>query len=334
MIDVQQIKSRVDCRDLIERDLGKPKYRNSTHSKYKCPLHNEQKGYSLAVYEDHWHCFGKCGGGGDALSWLQQYHGLSFQDACEKLSVGELPQLKSPRRSRPSKALVVSEPPDEMWQEAARKVAYIAMNTIWGREGRRAWDYLEKRRGLTEDIIVAAGLGYVPGGHREWRTLEGLDVPCGITIPWLDRGNTIWGMKVRRAARQQRYHQVAGGNIKGGLYLGDAIEPGLPVMVTEGEFDALIAQQVGRGLVSAVAIGSAANKRIDPRWFAKFVTAPSILILMDDDDAGQSAAEQITGLSRATRCVQVPRGKDINDFYLAAGRQAVRNWINGLIEGA
>ena len=79
MIDVERIKDRVDCRDLIERDLGRPKYRNNTHSKYKCPLHNEEKGYSLAVYEDHWHCFGKCGRGGDAISWLQEYHGLSFR---------------------------------------------------------------------------------------------------------------------------------------------------------------------------------------------------------------------------------------------------------------
>lgn len=333
MIDVERIKDRVDCRDLIERDLGRPKYRNSTHSKYKCPLHNEEKGYSLAVYEDHWHCFGKCGRGGDAISWLQKYHGLSFQEACERLSVGDLPQLDQPHRPSQPKVQPVSEPPSAEWQQAARKVAYMAMNILWGQEGKRAWEYLEKQRGLTEATIVDAGLGYIPGDYQEWKTIEGLKVPCGITIPWMTYSGAIWGIKVRRAAGQQRYHQVAGGNIKGSLYMGDAIKPGLPIMITEGEFDALIAQQAGEGRISAVAIGSAANKRINPRWFPKFMTAPSILIRMDDDQAGQGAAEQIAGLSQASQLIQVPQGKDVNDFYLEAGHQAVRSWINDFIGG-
>jgi DNA primase len=332
MIDVTRIKDGVDCRDLIERDLGKPKYRNNTHSKYKCPLHNEEKGYSLAVYEDHWHCFGKCGRGGDAITWLQKYHGLSFQEACERLSVGDLPQLDQPQshRPRPPQVQSVSEPPETAWQEAACKVAHLAMDNLWGQEGKRAWHYLEEQRGLTEKTIIDAGLGYIPGDYREWKTIEGLNVPCGITIPWMTRG-VIWGIKVRRSAGQQRYHQVGGGNIKGSLYLGDAIKPGLPILITEGEFDALIAHQAGEGLISAAAIGSAANKRINPRWFPKFITAPSILIRMDDDQAGQGAAKQIAGLSQATQRIQVPQGKDVNDFYLLAGYSAVHYWITELI---
>lgn len=335
MIDVARIKDRVDCRVLIERDLGRPKYRNRKYNMYKCPLHNEEKGYSLAVYEDHWYCFGKCGHGGDAISWLQEYRGLSFQEACERLSVGDLPQLDQSRRSSQPKiqGQPVSEPPSEKWQQAAREVAYIAMNILWGKEGKRAWEYLRKQRGLSEGTIVDAGLGYIPGDYREWKTIEGLKVPCGITIPWMTYGGAIWGIKVRRAAGQQRYHQVAGGNIKGSLYMGDAIKPGLPIMITEGEFDALIAQQAGEGRISAVAIGSAANKRINPRWFPKFMSAPSILIRMDDDQAGQGAAEQIAGLSQASQLIQVPQGKDVNDFYLEAGHQVVHNWINVLIGG-
>ena len=77
MIDTQQIKQNIDCRDLIERDLGKPKYRTHKYSTYKCPLHHEEKGYSFVVYEDHWICFGKCGHGGDAISWMMEYHNVS-----------------------------------------------------------------------------------------------------------------------------------------------------------------------------------------------------------------------------------------------------------------
>jgi len=333
MIDTVMIKDQVDCRNVIERDLGRPKYRSRTYSTYKCPLHNEEKGYSLVVYDNHWHCFGKCSCSGDVIAWLQTYHGLSFPEACKRLAIGELPQLEDVHRPSPPKTQPISEPPNATWQQAARKVSHIAMDTLWGKAGRRAWAYLTEQRGLSERTIIDAGLGYIPGEYWQWKTIEGLKVPCGITIPWMTYGNAIWGIKVRRAAGQQRYHQVAGGNIKGGLYLGDGIKPGMPIMITEGEFDALIAQQAGEGRLSAVAIGSAANKRINPRWFAKFMTAPQILIRMDADEAGRGAAEQIASLSRATQCVQVPQGKDVNDFYLEAGHQVTRHWITDLIGG-
>jgi hypothetical protein len=138
------------------------------------------------------------------------------------------------------------------------------MDTLWGKEGERAWRYLEQERGLTEKTIVEAGLGYIPGHYREWKTLAGLKVPCGIAIPWFADG-AIWGIKVRRAAGEPRYQQVSGGHIKGSLYLADSLQPGMPIVLTEGEFDALIAAQVGMGLICAVSIGSSANRRINAR---------------------------------------------------------------------
>ena len=326
MIDTQRLVSHIDCRHLIEHDLGQPKRRRKSYSAFRCPLHHERKGFSLVVYAGGWRCFGKCGQGGDAIAWLQVYHGLSFYEACERLAVGDLPHIEQPQRPAPPVMEPLSQPPDENWQAAARRIAATAMNILWSEQGRRAWDYLETQRGLSEDTIVKAGLGYIPGGYREWRTVEGLRVPCGITIPWIADG-VIWGIKVRRAAGEQRYQQVAGGNIKGGLYLADDIQPGLPILITEGEFDALIAQQAGAGLISAAALGSAANADINPRWYPKLLTAPSILVCMDDDPAGQVAAEQIAELSQASRRIQVPQGKDMNEFYLLNGQDSMKEWI-------
>ncbi len=67
-----------------------------------------------------------------------------------------------------------------------------------------------------------------------------MNVPCGITIPWYAEG-ALWGIKVRRAAGKQRYQQVSDGNIRGCLYLADHIQAGLPLILTEGEFDTLTA---------------------------------------------------------------------------------------------
>lgn len=329
MIDTQQLKQNIDCRDLIERDLGKPKYRSHKYSTYKCPLHNEEKGYSFVVYDDHWVCFGKCGHGGDAISWLIEWHNLSFQEACERLSSGDLPKLQQPIHTSKNRVPVLSEPPDAEWRSRAEDIVKQAEVNLWGEQGTRALHYLKEQRGLTETTILEARLGYIPGDYRDWKTLYGLPVPSGITIPWY-ADNFIWGIKVRRATGQQRYQQVSGGNVKGCLYLADTIQPGLPLMITEGEFDALIVRQVARDLVSVASIGSATNKHINPRWFSKFVSAPSILLRMDEDEAGHKALSQISELSLASKYVQVPLGKDVNEFYLYSGHKVLCVWLSSL----
>jgi DNA primase len=289
-------------------------------------LHHEEKGFSLVVYADHWRCFGKCGRGGDAIAWLQEYHNLSFQQACERLAAGETPQLARPHIFQRSQFPALSEPPPADWRQSAETVVQQAMDTLWGKAGERARRYLVVERGLTEDVIRRAGLGYVPGDYRAWQTIEGLKVPCGVAIPWFADG-VIWGVKVRRAAGDQRYQQVGGGNLAGCLYLADDILPGMPIFLTEGEFDALIAGQAGAGLICPIAIGSAAHKRINARWFPKLIAAPRILACMDDDAAGENAAEEIARLSGAVRRIRVPFGKDVNDFYRLAGASAVQDWI-------
>ncbi len=327
MIDVERIKQNIDCRDLIERDLGKPKYRNRNYSTYKCPLHNEEKGYSFIVYENRWVCFGKCGHGGDAISWLMEYHNLSFKEACERLSSDDFPIRYQPLHKSKNRIPIISQPPDASWRSRAEEIVKHAEVGLWGEQGKPALHYLKEQRGLTETTILEARLGYIAGDYRDWKTLNGLTVPCGITIPWYADG-VIWGIKVRRAAGQQRYQQVSGGNIKGCLYLADTIQPGLPLMITEGEFDALIVRQVANDLVSVASIGSAANKTINSRWFSKIISAPSILLRMDEDQAGHRAISQIGKLSQAVMCVQVPHGKDVNDYYLLTSDAIVLQWIN------
>src|ERR1700690_641837 len=123
MIDVELIKRNADCRQIVERDLGQPKSRTGEYSTFKCPFHQERKGYSLVVYATHWRCFGKCGVGGDGIGWVQRYHGLSFQQACETLAAGDLPYTAELTRHPEPEPESRSEPPDEKWQKVARQIA-------------------------------------------------------------------------------------------------------------------------------------------------------------------------------------------------------------------
>ncbi|MBI1256410.1 MAG: hypothetical protein GC204_02965 [Chloroflexi bacterium] len=329
MIDVEAIKQSIDCRVAVEQDLGQPKLTTANYSLYKCPLHHEQKGFSLVVYATYWRCFGKCGAGGDVIAWTMRYHDFTFPAACEYLTHGDLPRTRQIERAAPQLE-PRSEPPSTAWQTTAQQIADQAVERLWSSEGRRALTYLRTERGLDEAIIRAARLGFIPGTPYEWKTINGLKVPCGISIPWY-ADDAIWGIKVRRSSGEQRYQQVSGGNIRGCLYLADDIRPGIPIFLTEGEFDALIAQQVGDNRISPASIGSASNGRINHRWFGRLLSVPEILVCMDADSAGIHAAAEIAILSTAVRVVQVPSEKDLNAFYNTANKTTVDRWLDTII---
>lgn len=179
MSDTRHIKERYDLRRIVERDLGQPPIRSGRGhgraSLYKCPFHNERRGYSLAVWADGYRCFGACDTGGDLFDWLMNYRRLSFTEALAVL--GEQPQ--EALAVRPRIDMLASEPPPDDWQIAARQVVDIAEETLWSTAGEPALNYLIGR-GLNTHTIRTARLGYVPGDFRDWREIAGLNVPCGI----------------------------------------------------------------------------------------------------------------------------------------------------------
>jgi DNA primase len=277
-VDTRTLKAQHDLRRIVEQDLGPAPMRGGQALLWRCPFHHERKGYSLAVWADGFRCFGKCQISGDVFDWLQQHRRLSFLEAIQAL--GEVPRLAPGlAANRPTPP---AEPPPVEWQVTARQVVEQAEETLWSVRGEQALDYLTAR-GLAGKTIRDSHLGVVPGGYRQWRSLAGLNVPCGITIPWIT-GETLWAVKVRRAAGQPKYAQIAGGS-GGGLYHGDALQSAKAVLFCEGEFDALLAHQEAEPLVTAVSLGSASSGLSD-RWIIDLVTVPLILVAYDVDKAG------------------------------------------------
>lgn len=316
-VDTGTLKARVDLRRIVEQDLGPAPMRGGGALLWRCPFHHERQGYSLAVWADGFRCFGKCQVSGDVFDWLQRYRGLSFQESLRAL--GEAPRsaptITSNRSAPPS------EPPPIDWQVTAWQVVERAEETLWSVRGEQALEYLTGR-GLAGETIRAAHLGVVPGGYRQWRTIAGLSVPCGITLPWIT-GETLWAVKVRRAAGQPKYAQIAGGS-SGGLFRGDALVGAKAVLFTEGEFDALLAHQEAEPLVTAVSLGSAGTGLSD-RWIGDLVTVPLILVAYDMDRAGAKGAARLQALSRRVHVIRVPYGKDITEYHLQGGE--VFTWL-------
>jgi DNA primase len=325
-MDAETIKRKYDLRDVVEKDIGKPHHRGHEYDTYPCPLHNEKHGHSLSVWNDHYWCFGKCGGGGDIFTWYERKHELTFIDAFKML--GGEGQPERPKPIRAPRVETETEPPSGEWQSYADDVVQRAEAYLWGRGGVDALNYL-RWRGLTDETIKLARLGFVPAKRDDdliygrvlydrWFKPDGkpVRVPVGITIPHYADGH-LWAVRVR-TDQEIKYRAIAGG--RKALYGWDWARDFLPALLVEGEFDALIAHQVVGDLVNALALGSASNAKIDRRWKLKLLTSPVILARMDDDNAGMKALGKLSNLSSRVRGVNVPIAKDINDYYLGCLR--------------
>ena len=182
----------------------------------------------------------------------------------------------------------------------------------------QAVEYLA-RRGLDENAVRTARLGVVfkpQPGHEQFQGM--------ISIPYQTPTGVV-AIKFRRLDNgQPKYTAPMGQRTRmyNVLALGRATDT---VAVCEGELDALVLEQ----MVSVPSVGvSGANNWKDhfPRLLRGF---PNVLIVTDNDiekdngaNPGQELATRILGTLPYARNILLPTGMDVNEFFLAEGREA------------
>ena len=163
-----------------------------------------------------------------------------------------------------------------------------AAERLWTPEGAAALAYLQGR-GLTEATIRAARLGWTPramlptaDGIRFWRA-------SGIVIPWHDAGRLAL-VKIRQpAGREPKYAEAFADRPR--IYPGpEAIRPGTPLVIVEGEFDAVLLGQELGNLAAVVTLGSASSTRPEAAILGLMLPAPVWYLATDADAAGDRAA--------------------------------------------
>lgn len=278
-----------------------------------------------------------CRKAGDAIDLLRERDGMTYDEARRALgspvdarsdtSPGVLangPKFPSWSASRTDTG------PGPEWNRKAKDLYRAAREWLWSEDGAEGLRYL-RERGFTDDTIRDAGLGFNPSTRYESCTDWGVDasvpgqklvVPQGVVIPAAD-GTDIARIKVRRTAPQpheRKYHVVRGSRTP--LYGANTLkEPDRPVVVTEGELDALTVRQVAGDLVYAVATGSAQGGRDAVDTLTKY---PAVLLAFDADRAGHEAAEWWASRLPNARLL-TPLAHDVNEM-LTSGLD-VREWI-------
>lgn len=110
------------------------------------------------------------------------------------------------------------------------------------------------------------------------------------------------------------------------LYNADCLTPAKPVVLVEGEIDALTIQQVAGDLVTAVATGATGGARRATHP-ARRALAPSVLVAFDADanGAGDQAAAWWLGVLTTARRLRPVGRKDVNAMHTAG--IDVRAWV-------
>lgn len=282
----------------------------------KCPFHHEQNGEALTVYEqeNRWHCFGKCGAGGDVIRAVELLDGLDFKAACERLG-GRLPEEALPARTElPKKPKIEPLTAGQvMMQSAAAKALGADAGRCAGIAKRRGW-LAETVRGLALDAHL--------GTHE---SKLGFIYPHGLKLRWQD------------AAGERRIAWVFGSN--GELWRQDRLASSSvrTVYVCEGETDGISLLDAGMetdSTVAVVAIPGASCWRQE--WNALFA-GRNVLVATDADDAGEKAAKRIVGeldgvaarVARINPLALLPEDrregvKDIGDCHERLGRDDLR----------
>src|SRR5262249_28373405 len=149
-----------------------------------------------------------------------------------------------PARLRPPAATATKAPERPPEQPSGLPLAYAlslvadASERIWTPEGTGALESL-RGRGLTNPTIRAARLGRVRSVMIPKRDGVGFFKASGITIPWWDRDRLAL-VKIRQpGGRTPKYAEAFRDCPR--IYPGlQTIRPGAPLIIVEGEFDALL----------------------------------------------------------------------------------------------
>ena len=144
----------------------------------------------------------------------------------------------------------------------------------------------------------------------------------GVVIPWFD-GDRLALVKIRQPeGRKPKYAEAFRDRPR--VYRDPAvIEPGRPLIIVEGEFDALLLGQELRDVAAVVTLGSASS-RPDLATRSEMLAAAPWFIATDADEAGDKAA---SGWPARSIRVRPPEGvKDWTELWQAGFNSVRYHW--------
>ena len=301
-IDFRAVKREVTMVQVLEHyGLMSRMKQNGDSITGACPIHDGENptAFRVSISKNCWNCFSQCGCGGNVLDFVAKREKVSLLKAARLLVEWfnlniETPEDEDrpPRREKPDSRVREKNNPK---REAARPVE---PNEVRGENKPLTFvlqnlqpehPYLTER-GLSPETIQTFGLGFCQKGLLNGR----------IAIPI---HNASKGELVAYAGRwpgdtdQEKYLFPKGFGKSLELFNLNRVikEPAdSPLIIVEGFFDCM--KLWGYGVKRVVALMGSSLSLAQEELIRRHTDANSqIIVMLDEDEAGQSAREEIAG---------------------------------------
>jgi DNA primase len=358
-LDLQQIKSRLDFVELVQRYLElRPTGERWTG---RCPFHHETKpSFHVIPSQGFYYCFG-CQASGDVIDFYARINGMDFKQAVIQLARETGVELDfkqiSPQEKKDLEELQV------YLRMYALSAAHFQRN-LASVKGALPQKYL-RDRGVSKEMVDEFSIGWsLPDWHSLGEHLrskgygQGLATACGLLVK-NEQGNVYDRFRNRIMFP---IHDLSGKIIAFGGRAVDNSEPkyinssetpiytkgrhlyGLHqarraivrdkrALLTEGYLDVVALHQFG--FKSAVGVLGTALTGDQVKRLAGFCSR--VDLLFDGDQAGLKAALRaaVMFLAQGLTCAvtTMPEGEDVDSVLHAQGPEVLQNMINAATDG-
>ena len=307
-----------------------------------CPFHSEKTpSFTLDETKQLFHCFG-CGAGGDIFTLIMEKENLSFPEAVRYLA--DKYNIPIPEKKKYSPEKLKLE--EKLYQISEQVLAYFRKNLFQSQEGKKALQYLKKRK-ISDELIESFKIGYA---LNSWDSLIGTFKKKGVSQDLLEKA----GLVLRRQNKEGHYDRFRGRIIfpiltltgkvaafggrtvfdedpkylnspdtpiysKGSLLYGlnstrDKVREKGELILVEGYMDFLALMQAGI-TNTAASLGTS----LTPQQVTLAVRfAPLTIISYDGDDAGRKAALRGVSLyfekGARIKVLNLPQGSDPDSY--------------------
>jgi DNA primase len=365
MYDLDKIRRKVSLVAMAE-EAG-ARFQSAHKLKSCCPMPkhagDRDNPTAFQIYDDgmKWKCFTSCpegANGGDVIAFYMALKEVDFKTAIKDLA--ELADVApytctTPRQFASRQPTIRPAPtgPTPAWQERARQFITWAQQNLNSGTGQKAREYLEIERGLWPETWLHFGLGYNPKNWYDdpvkWDLIgKRIWLPRGVVIPGMWK-RAPWYIKIRRPrpddllgkyigewAEKDGQPKLKFGGPRGGQLALFGLEQSYvsPVLLlVEGEWDVMLTWQWCQDLCDVSTLGGA-QSHLDMLDLLTLARYPAVIVLYDDDNAGNRGREYIATIQGFTQRVRVvdPLAHDLTDFWKGGGN--LRAWIAGHVADA
>lgn len=351
---IQKIKEENDIVDIVSEVVTLKK----TGKNYlgRCPFHSEKTpSFTVSSEKQIYKCFG-CGEAGNVISFVMKTRNMAFPESVKFL--GEKVGIVVDDADSPGKGSVANEKFKRMYDINIQAGRYYYTNL---KRFKAPYEYL-KGRGITDETIKKFGIGFALDnwqGIRSYLKQRGFSeeeiLELGLTtknekgniydrfrnriiFPVFNVSGRVIGFggrvlddskpKYLNSPETPIFHK--GTNLYG-LNLAIKNNPSRTIIMVEGYMDVISLFQ--QGVTNVVATLGTALTEGQCKLLKRYID--TVIVSFDSDVAGQNAT--IRGLEILQKSgfdlkiLQIPRGKDPDEFIRSYGKEKFLNLVDGAL---